>query len=123
MGHPRLPGHLQPGFSLTAEGDERSVLDDPFADISSRTMLPVSHILWSSVWLGIAAAAVDRARRFVRAEARKKPGVTPPAAVRLAELMTVYQQMEALVRGAVRRLRRPRTTTPRRCRRWASPSP
>jgi acyl-CoA dehydrogenase len=90
------------GFSLQAEGDEAQVLDDPFADIASRTMLPVSHILWSSVWLGIAAAAVDRARRFVRADARKNPGVTSPAAVRLAELMTVFQQMEALVDGAAR---------------------
>jgi acyl-CoA dehydrogenase len=89
------------GFSLRAEGDARQVLDDPFADIASQTMLPVSHVLWSSVWLGIAAAAVDRARRFVRAEARKNPDVTSPAAVRLAELMTVFQQMEALVHGAV----------------------
>jgi acyl-CoA dehydrogenase len=90
------------GFSLAAEGDVRQVLDDPFADIASRTMLPVSHVLWSSVWLGLAAAAVDRARRFVRTEARKNPGVTSPAAVRLSELMTVFQQMEALVHGAAR---------------------
>jgi acyl-CoA dehydrogenase len=90
------------GFSLKAEGDETQVLDDPFADIASRTMLPSSHVLWSAVWLGIASAAVDRARRFVRTEARKNPGVTSPAAVRLAELMTVYQQMEALVHGAAR---------------------
>jgi acyl-CoA dehydrogenase len=87
---------------LAAEGDVRQVLDDPFADIASRTMLPVSHVLWSSVWLGLAAAAVDRARRFVRTEARKNPGVTSPAAVRLSELMTVFQQMEALVHGAAR---------------------
>jgi acyl-CoA dehydrogenase len=90
------------GFTLRAEGDERQVLDDPFADIASRTMLPVSHVLWSSVWLGLAGAAVDRARRFVRTEARKNPGVTSPAAVRLSELMTVFQQMEALVHGAAR---------------------
>ncbi|HTT86879.1 MAG TPA: acyl-CoA dehydrogenase family protein [Acidimicrobiales bacterium] len=90
------------GFVLRAEGDERHVLDDPFGDIASQTMLPVSHILWSSVWLGIAAAAVDRARRFVRAEARKNPGVTSPAAVRLAELMCVYQQMSALVQHCAR---------------------
>jgi acyl-CoA dehydrogenase len=90
------------GFSLQAEGDENLVLDDPFADIASRTMLPVSHVLWSAVWLGIAAAAVDRARRFVRTEARKNPGVTSPAAVRLAELMTVYQEMSALVRSAAK---------------------
>ena len=65
-------------------------------------MLPVSHILWGSVWLGLATAAVDRARRFVRTEARKNPGVTSPAAVRLAELMALYQQMEALVKNASR---------------------
>jgi acyl-CoA dehydrogenase len=90
------------GFSLTAEGDENQVLDDPFADIASRTMLPISHVLWSAVWLGIATAAVDRARLFVRTEARKNPAVTSPAALRLAELMTVFQQMEALVQGAAR---------------------
>ena len=68
VGHPRVPGDLQPGFQLAGRGRRRHVLDDPFADISSRTMLPVSHVLWSSVWLGLAAAAVDRARRFVQAE-------------------------------------------------------
>ncbi|HTT86347.1 MAG TPA: acyl-CoA dehydrogenase family protein, partial [Acidimicrobiales bacterium] len=95
-------GTCSPGFDLEAEGDEAQILDDPFGEIASRTMLPVSHVLWSSVWLGIATAAVDRARRYVRSEARKNPGVTSPAAVRMAELMTVYQQMEALVAGGVR---------------------
>ena len=35
-----------------------------FSEIVSRTMLPVAHILWSSAWLGIATAAVERARRL-----------------------------------------------------------
>jgi acyl-CoA dehydrogenase len=65
-------------------------------------MLPVSHILWSSVWLGLATSAVNKARQFVRTEARKKPGVTPPSALRLAELMAQLQRMEELVRGAAR---------------------
>ncbi|HMK62090.1 MAG TPA: acyl-CoA dehydrogenase family protein [Acidimicrobiales bacterium] len=95
-------GTASPGFVLRAEGDERCILDDPFSDILERTMLPVSHILWSSVWLGLASGAVDRARRYVRAEARKQPGATPPSALRLAELMVVYQQMEAHVTGAAR---------------------
>ena len=42
----------------------------PFADIASRTMLPVSHLLWSSVWLGIAADAVARARAYLRQQGR-----------------------------------------------------
>ena len=66
-------------------------------------MLPVSHILWSSVWLGLATAATDRARSFVRAEARKKPGVTPPAALRLAELMAQLQRMQEIVHGTAQR--------------------
>jgi acyl-CoA dehydrogenase len=91
------------GFRLTARDVADCVLPEPFADISSQTMLPVSHIVWSSVWLGIADAAVERARRYVRAEARKKPGTTPPSATRLAELMPVLQQMEQSVRGAAQR--------------------
>ena len=91
------------GFKLVAEGDASCILDDPYGDISSRTMLPVSHILWSSVWLGLAHAGADRARSFVRAEARKKPGVTPPSALRLAELIAQLQRMEELVRGSARR--------------------
>ncbi len=90
------------GFRLIAEGEESAVLDDPFAQISSRTMLPISHVLWSSVWLGIAAAAVEKAGRYVRGEARKQPGTAPPSALRLAELMLQHQQLKDLVGGAVR---------------------
>jgi acyl-CoA dehydrogenase len=91
------------GFRLVAQGGTELILDDGYGDISSRTMLPVSHILWSSVWLGLATSAVDKARQFVRAEARKKPGVTPPSALRLAELIAQLQRMEELVRGTARR--------------------
>ncbi|HEY3942568.1 MAG TPA: acyl-CoA dehydrogenase family protein [Acidimicrobiales bacterium] len=91
------------GFVLSAEGPIDDVLPVAYSDISSRTMLPVSHILWSHVWLGIADEAASRARAFVRAEARKKPGVTPPAAVHLAELMTVHLQLESLCRQSAQR--------------------
>jgi acyl-CoA dehydrogenase len=95
-------GTVSPGFVLDAEGDERCILDDPFSEILEHTMLPVSHILWSSVWLGLASAAAGRAQSFVRAEARRQPGTTPPAALRLAELMAGYRQMEASVSSAIR---------------------
>ena len=95
-------GTCSPGFMLDADGPLDLVLDDPYGDISAQTMLPTSHVLWASVWLGLASEAVDRARRFVRAAARAKPGVHNPAAVRLAELMAVYQQMADLVHSAAR---------------------
>ena len=91
------------GYRLVAQGEADLILDDPYGDISSQTMLPVSHILWSSVWLGLATAATDKARHFVRTEARKKPGVTPPSALRLAELIVQLQRMEELVRGTAQR--------------------
>lgn len=90
------------GYRLVAQGGPELILDDAYGEISSRTMLPVSHILWSSVWLGLASSAVGKARHFVRTEARKKPGVTPPSALRLAELVAELQRMEELVRGAAR---------------------
>ena len=91
------------GYRLVAEGEDALILEDPYGDISSQTMLPVSHIMWSSVWLGLATAAADKARHFVRTEARKKPGVTPPSALRLAELIAQLQRMEELVRGTAQR--------------------
>ncbi|MDQ2106488.1 acyl-CoA dehydrogenase family protein, partial [Azospirillum isscasi] len=73
------------GYRLVAEAGRAQILPLPYADISARTMLPVTHILWSSVWLGIATDAVARAGAFIRAEARKRPGTPPPGARRVAE--------------------------------------
>jgi acyl-CoA dehydrogenase len=64
-------------------------------------MVPYSHVLWASVWLGIATDAVRRARLSVRAEARKKPGSIPPSAQRLAELTVRLHLMRALLRDAL----------------------
>lgn len=93
-------GTCSPGFIIQASGPLGYVLDDPYGDISANTMLPVSHILWASAWLGIASAALNNAHTFVRTAARSKPGVTPPGASRLAELMALYQQFANLVHGA-----------------------
>jgi acyl-CoA dehydrogenase len=65
-------------------------------------MLPVSHIVWASLWVGIATAAVGRARAYVRGEARKSPGKTPAASVRLAEVVSKLQGMRATVNDSVR---------------------
>ena len=73
------------------------------------SMVPVSHILWSHLWLGIATDAFDRARAFVRAAAKRRPGAAPPLRTRLSHLMT---RPGAAARrgglGAARRSARPR---------------
>jgi len=86
-------GTCSSGFTLTAQGKAEQILPEPFADILSQTMHPYSHIVWSSLWTGIATDAVNRAREFVRAEARKTPGETPLSALRLAEVDGVLQEM------------------------------
>ncbi len=76
-------GTCSPGFILRARGDAASILDDPYADLSTQTMLPMAHILWSSLWLGIATAAArpGPAVRAVRGPqaARHDAGRRPPA--------------------------------------------
>lgn len=96
-------GTCSSGFRLLAEGDEAAVLPAGFDVISAETNLPVSHILWSHVWLGLAGAALHKARTYVQTEARKRPGPLAGGAVRLAELDARYRQMAGLVRGAARR--------------------
>ena len=76
---------------------------DDYATISAQTVLPVSHVLWASVWTGIAADAADRARRAVRKQARAAVGSTPPGALRLAELMVDLQALADSVRHAAAR--------------------
>jgi acyl-CoA dehydrogenase len=88
-----MRGTCSPGFKLTSSGLNEQIVPGTFADSSAETMVPFSHILWSSVWLGIASDAVARAAAFVRGEARKKPGSVPPTANRLAELWTRLQVM------------------------------
>ncbi len=78
------------------------ILPAPFATISCESMVPVSHILWSHLWLGIATDAFDRARAFVRAAAKRSPGVTPPAAQRLSHVMSELSMLRAEVASGLR---------------------
>ena len=86
-------GTCSSGFNLTSIGSTDQILPTPFNDILSQTMHPYSHIVWGALWTGIAADAVNLARAFVRAEARKTPGETPISAIRLAEVDLVLQEM------------------------------
>lgn len=92
-----MRGTCSPGFKLTSSGPVEQVVPGSFADSSAQTMVPFSHILWSSVWLGIAVDAAGRAASFVRAEARRKPGTVPPTAHRLAELSSMLQALRTNV--------------------------
>ena len=88
-----MRGTCSPGFKLAAAGAEYYVVPGSFADSSAQTMVPYSHILWASLWWGIAADSVAKAGQFVRAEARKNPGTPPPGALRLADASAQLQAL------------------------------
>ena len=112
-----MRGTCSPPFKMTSRGGVDQILATPFSDIASQTMVPFSHILWASCWLGIAKAAMTRARAFVRAQARAKPGTTPHAALRLAKGASLLQSMRTNVEHAAHEFEalRGRVTRPRSC--------
>lgn len=95
-----MRGTCSPGYRLTAHGHVDDILLDDYSQMSAGTTVPVTHVLWASVWLGIADAAVARAKLVVRRAARKDPGIVTLAALRLAELLLQHQQCAAMVNQA-----------------------
>jgi acyl-CoA dehydrogenase len=92
-----MRGTCSPGYKLRATIAPEQVLPTPFPRVSAESMVPVSHILWSHLWLGIATDAFERARAFVRAAAKQKPGELPPVAIRLSHLMSELSLLRAEV--------------------------
>ncbi len=88
-----MRGTCSPGGKFSGKGAAAQIVPGLYADSSAQTMVPYSHILWAALWTGIASDALGKAREFVRAEARKKPGTVPDKAVRLAKAMVDLQAM------------------------------
>lgn len=97
-----MRGTCSPGFSLKSNGGIQQVVPGSFAESSAQTMVPFSHVLWSSLWWGIGAAAVARAAEFVRTVARKNPGTIPANADRLAEAVSRLQMLRLGWQGLAR---------------------
>ncbi|WP_406856367.1 acyl-CoA dehydrogenase family protein [Alsobacter sp. KACC 23698] len=98
-----MRGTCSDGFRLEANAAIEQVIPKPFAEIAAQSMLVHSHLLWGSVWQGVAAAALSRAQSYVRSEARRRPDMTPPCAVHLAEAAGKLQAMQATIGSALRR--------------------
>jgi acyl-CoA dehydrogenase len=97
-----MRGTCSPGYVVRSTFSLEQVLGTPFSKVASESMVPVSHILWSHLWLGIAEDAFERARSFVRAAAKRKPGEPLPAAQRLSRVMSELSMLRAEVDSALR---------------------
>jgi acyl-CoA dehydrogenase len=96
-----MRGTCSPGFTVRAHVSPDQVLPAPFSDVMNQTHVPISHILWSHVWLGIATDAFERGRAFVRGLAKRSPGQPIPAAIGLSRVMNQLSMLRAEVRSAL----------------------
>jgi acyl-CoA dehydrogenase len=96
-----MRGTCSHGFRLKARAPLEQILPRPFADIAAESMVAASHLLWGSVWCGVASDAVARAQACVVGEARKQPASPPASAARLAETYTRLQMIEATLRDGL----------------------
>lgn len=96
-----MRGTCSPGFTVRARFSPEQIMPVPFATMMNQTHVPISHILWSHAWLGIATEAFERGRAFVRAAARRSPGAPVPAAQSLSRVMGDLTMLRAEVRSAL----------------------
>jgi acyl-CoA dehydrogenase len=98
-----MRGTCSGGFKLRASGLREQILPDSYEKIHSHTMMPFAHLAWSSVWAGIATAAVGRARGFVRKAAYRAGGTMPPAAAHLTRATATLRTLRSLIAASLQR--------------------
>ncbi|MEQ8698942.1 MAG: acyl-CoA dehydrogenase family protein [Bauldia litoralis] len=98
-----MRGTCSSGFALKATGSASQILPVSYDRIHAQTMTPVAHLAWAGVWTGIAAAAVEKARLFVRNAARHSKGQLPPAAARVTEASASLLKLQSLMDASLRR--------------------
>ena len=101
-----MRGTCSEGYVLRAKGDPEQILPEPYALIHARTMVPFAHLLWGSVWAGIASSAATRAQAFVRTAARKGDGALPPGVGRLGEVFATLKSLRGMLSDSIARYER-----------------
>jgi acyl-CoA dehydrogenase len=92
-----MRGTCSAGFELKATGSDQQIFPEAYEKIHAQTMTPVAHLCWSSVWAGIAAAAVERAQLFIRKAARGSGGQMPPGAAHFTAAKMTLTKMRAMI--------------------------
>jgi acyl-CoA dehydrogenase len=92
-----MRGTCSAGFELKVKAPANRIFPESYEKIHAQTMTPVAHLCWSSVWAGIAAAAVDRAQRFIRKAARGAGGQMPPGAAHFTAAKMSLAKLRAMI--------------------------
>ncbi|MGH6681617.1 MAG: acyl-CoA dehydrogenase family protein [Bradyrhizobium sp.] len=92
-----MRGTCSAGFELKIDGPASMIFPEPYERIHAQTMTPVAHLCWSSAWAGVAAAAVERAQRFIRKAARGAGGQMPPGAAHYTAARMALARLRAMI--------------------------
>jgi len=92
-----MRGTCSAGFELKVNAPVDRIFPEAYEKIHAQTMTPVAHLCWSSVWAGIAAAAVERAQRFIRKAARGAGGQMPPGAAHFTAAKMTLAKLRAII--------------------------
>jgi acyl-CoA dehydrogenase len=94
-----MRGTCSAGFHMKAVGEEAQILPVPYERIHSQTMVPSAHLMWSGVWAGIAAGAVERAKTYMRKAARG--GDVPPGLPHFTKALANLRNLRALIAASL----------------------
>jgi len=98
-----MRGTCSSGFILKGRGKTDQVLPDSYQKIQAETMMPVAHLTWSAVWAGLAASAIERARRFVRKSTRRGETHPPPGASQLTRASMSLGALRGIIASATQK--------------------
>jgi len=97
-----MRGTCSEGYTLKASASAEQIIPEPYEDIHTRTMVPFAHLLWGSVWTGIAASATARAQAFVR-NAMRHSGQLPPGAPQFTRALATLRTLRGMLATSLRR--------------------
>ena len=96
-----MRGTCSEGYILKATGSADQVLPVPYEVIHPQTMVPTAHLLWGSVWAGIAAGATARAQAFIRQAARAAGGQMPPGAPQFTRVLAALRTLRSVLANSM----------------------
>ncbi len=97
-----MRGTFSEGFMLKAQGSAEEVVPEAYELVHPRTMLPTAHVLWGSVWTGVATGAAARAQAFVRNAVKKSGGQMPPGAAGVTRMLSSLRTLRITLANAIR---------------------
>jgi acyl-CoA dehydrogenase len=97
-----MRGTCSEGYTLKAKGAAEQILPEPYESIHTHTMVPFAHLLWGSVWAGIAAGATARAQTFIRNASRHSNGQLPPGAAQFTKALASLRTLRGMLATALR---------------------